>query len=153
MPDWEILQSFGARDSLLRLTTLEGVVAPAANDTPPRSQFLSPLELGAFLGPGSLLLVPQQPAQNLATGALWDHVEELNAALDPLVWCLVFLHMLKDGLHYLVFRLVGHSRRLYDECFWNFACRVVRNLDHCTVGNSRMGQEVGLEFCRGDLVA
>lgn len=47
------------------------------------------LQLRAALRPRLLLLVPQHTPQNLTAGAFWHNVNEIDAALQALVPCLV----------------------------------------------------------------
>lgn len=56
------------------------------------------LQLGASLSAHRRLLVSNESAQDLPTGALWDSVDKPHTTLQPLVSRLVVLYVFDNGL-------------------------------------------------------
>lgn len=107
-------------------------------------------------GPPRLpLLVLQQAPQDLAARALGDGVDELDAALEPLVPGLVGLDVRGDVAGDLGVGLAGgHGRRgPHHVGLGHLARALVRHRDHGAVVHGRVRQEVRLELSGGDLVA
>lgn len=100
-----------------------------------------------------LLLVPKDAAQDLAAGALGYSVYKFNAALEPLVPCLVPLDVLLDSTNNFRVRLacVDGAGVLDDVCLGDLARAVVRDWNDDTVRDVFMGENMCLEFGRGDL--
>lgn len=94
---------------------------------------------------GGLLLVTEQPAQDLAAGALGDGLDKFDASLEPLVTGLVVFHVLLDGLHGCLVIRAGRGRLDHDG-LGDFTGRVVGDGDDGAVGDSRVGEDVSLEF-------
>lgn len=111
------------------------------------------LQLGALGLAGRLLLVLEDAAEDLAAGALGDGVDELDAALEPLVLCLVLLDVLLYGAANVG---IGFSRGgggLYDKRLGDLAGAVIGDGDNGAVVDVVVGEEVRLELGRGDLEA
>ena len=71
------------------------IMSPFLDGITPAVAFPS-LQLRALSSPCLSFLVTQQPAENLAAGAFWDGLDELNPSLEPLVVGLVITNVLYD---------------------------------------------------------
>lgn len=58
----------------------------------------------------------------------------------------MLLDVLQDGLYNLIIRLLGERRTLDDECLWNLAGVVVRNLNDRAIGYCGVREKMGLEL-------
>lgn len=97
-----------------------------------------------------LLLVPEQPPQNLTARALGDGVDKLNAALQPLMASFVVLHMLQNGPNRR--RVVGTSSwRFHHERLGNLAGGFVRYPDDRAVRDGRVIKQMSFKFGGGNL--
>lgn len=114
-----------------------------------------PLQLGALGLALRLFLIFQHAAQNLATRALGHRIDELDAALQPLVLCLVLLHVLFDGAADLGVGFArGYGRgALDDKRLGDFAGAVVGDGDDGAVVDEVVREEMRLEFRGCDLEA
>lgn len=110
-------------------------------------------QLRSLRPPSLPLLIPQQPPQDLATGALGYGIDKLNPPLEPLVVCLVVLDMLVDFGHDLITLPRGHRVWDYNKCLGNFAVAFIGNRDDGTIVDDRVSEEVRLELGGSDLVA
>lgn len=99
-----------------------------------------------------LLVISKHPSQYLTTGTLWNDLDELNAALEPFVFRLVLFHVKMNRLHGFVIGLLSRFERFDDKGFGEFASTWVWDLDDCTVGNKRVGEEVRFQLGGSDLV-
>jgi hypothetical protein len=109
-------------------------------------------QLRALLSPCLLVLIPQQPSQDLPTGTLRNHVDKLDTALQPLVSRLVLLDVLLDlELDERVTVLEMYRLRLDDVCLGQLTCVVVWDGDYRTVCDGRMIEKASFEFCRSNL--
>lgn len=117
-------------------------------DVPPRLLQLRPPSLLSLL-----LLVPQKSPQDLAASALGHNIDELHAALNPLVSRLMLLNVLTYGRDDILIGLAVAIRLLDDECLGHLARLLVGDLDDRTVGDVAVREEVGFEFGGSDLVA
>lgn len=106
----------------------------------------------ALLSPCLLILIPQQPSQDLSTRTLGNHVNKLNTALQPLVSCLVLLDVPLDlAFDDRVIVFGTYRLRLDDVCLGQLACVIVWDGDYRTVSDSRVIEKASFELCRSDL--
>jgi len=105
------------------------------------------------LGPPLLLLlIPQQPPENLAAGALGHLVDELDPALEPLVPRLVLLDVFGHvARHHAVRVLEADGWRLDHKRLWHFALALRRDADDDAVVDGRVREDVRFEFGGRDL--
>lgn len=100
-----------------------------------------------------LLLISQQPPQNLAARALGNHIDKLYSTFQPLVFSLVLLYMLENSCNNFLIRNARRFPCLGDIRLGHLACAIVGDWDDGAVGDKLMGEKVGFQFGWSDLVA
>lgn len=111
-------------------------------------------KLRAILCSRLLLLIPQHAPQNLPAGTLGNHLDKLDAALEPLIPRLVVGDILVQRLgHVLVGAALCGGGGFHDEGFGDFARVLFGYLDHRAVRDELVAEEVGFELGWRDLVA